>query len=224
MRNIANLFGRSPFTALQKHMEMVMQCCEGLVRLFDALKQGNQEQVQKIAKEISEYEHQADLIKNDIRNHIPKSLFMPVDRSDLLEILSIQDGVADIAEDVGVLLSMRPMTLPDGLQENLDRFVQKVQFTTQKTSQVIQELDELLETTFGGAEAEKVKNMIDEVCLAEHEADLAQRDLFKQLMARESELSYLTFLMWMKVFETLGDVANRAERLANRIRILLILD
>ncbi|MDQ7063399.1 MAG: TIGR00153 family protein [candidate division KSB1 bacterium] len=224
MRNIANLFGRSPFSALQKHMEEVMKCCEGVKTLFEALKQGDQARVESIAKEISENEHKADLIKNDIRNHIPKSLFMPVDRGDLLEILAIQDGIADRAEDVGVLLSLRPMQIPPILIEDLDQFLDRVYETTAKTHLVIQELDELLETTFGGAEAEKVKNMIDDICLAEHEADLAQQSLFKKLLELESELSYLPFILWMRLFETVGDIANRAERLANRIRILLILD
>lgn len=205
-------------------MDEVMKCCEGVKELFEALKQGDQSRVEEIAKAISHNEHQADLIKNDIRNHIPKSLFMPVDRGDLLEILAIQDGIADRAEDVGVLLSLRPMTIPPVLIDDLDRFIEKVYFTTELTNKVVQELDELLETTFGGAEAEKVKNMIDEICLAEHEADLAQQALFKKLLELESELSYLPFIMWMRLFETVGDIANRAERLANRIRILLILE
>ncbi|RME00320.1 MAG: TIGR00153 family protein [Calditrichaeota bacterium] len=224
MRSIANLFGKSPFSALQKHMEKVVACCDGVIKLFEALREGDQQKIDTLAQEISHLEHEADLIKNDIRNHIPKSLFMPVARGDLLEILSIQDSIADRAEDVGVLLNLRRMQVPEMLKEDLAQFIEKVQATVQKTATVVQELDELVETTFGGAEADKVKEMIDEVCLAEHEADVVQNRLLKKLFSQESEISYLPFIMWMKIFETVGDLANRAERLANRIRILLILE
>ena len=46
---------------------------------------------QKIVDEICRLESEADEIKNDIRGHLPKSIFMPVDRRDLLEILILQD-------------------------------------------------------------------------------------------------------------------------------------
>ncbi len=97
MRTFLNLFGRSPFTPLQSHMQNVADCVHQLMDLFEALENKNFERVEKIANAISEHEHIADITKNDIRNHLPKSLFVPIDRSQLLEILGILDGIADRA-------------------------------------------------------------------------------------------------------------------------------
>ncbi len=97
MRTFLNLFGRSPFTPLQSHMQNVADCVHQLMDLFEALENKNFERVEKIANAISEHEHIADITKNDIRNHLPKSLFLPIDRSQLLEILGILDGIADRA-------------------------------------------------------------------------------------------------------------------------------
>src|ERR1700743_1238452 len=103
MRTIVNLFGRSPFAPLRHHMETVAMCVYLLSDLFQALQKQDKEALQKIASSIQSYEHEADRTKNDIRNHLPKSLFLPIDRTQLLEILTLQDRLADKAEDVSVL-------------------------------------------------------------------------------------------------------------------------
>ena len=70
------------------------------------------------AKErIFEKEAEADRIKNDLRGALPKSLFMPVDRRDLLEVLQMQDSIADTAQDIAGLLIERRMEIPDFMQQ-----------------------------------------------------------------------------------------------------------
>src|SRR5437868_6129719 len=103
MRSIVNLFGRSPFIPLRQHMEKVALCVRLLSQLFDALLGQRYDRVQEIALQIQSYEHEADRTKNDLRNHLPKSLFLPIDRTQLLEILTLQDRLADKAEDISVL-------------------------------------------------------------------------------------------------------------------------
>jgi predicted phosphate transport protein (TIGR00153 family) len=83
----ANLFGKSPFKALQVHMRIVLECAREIPPLFDALAAGDQEGVVAAKDRIFEKEAEADRIKNDMRGALPKSLFMPVDRRDLLEVL-----------------------------------------------------------------------------------------------------------------------------------------
>ncbi len=89
MLTILSLFGRSPFAPLQSHMESVARCVHLLPILCEAIEKQDQVQIERIYDEISAIEHQADVIKNDIRNHLPKSLFLPIDRGNLLEILMI---------------------------------------------------------------------------------------------------------------------------------------
>src|ERR1700738_4264174 len=99
-KTIVNLFGRSPFAPIESHMEKVTDCVHLLPEFFAALEAQNFGRMEEMMEKISSLEHQADLLKNDIRNHLPKSLFLPVDRMNLLEILSLQDRIADRVEDV----------------------------------------------------------------------------------------------------------------------------
>lgn len=218
---ILNLFGRSPFAPLQSHMKKVSACVYLLVNLIDALEKKNSVEVDRIANEIGELEHQADLTKNDIRNHLPKSLFLPIDRSHLLEILSTQDMIADKAEDIAVLVTIKPLELPAAFSSEFKDFLKKNIAAFDGARLIIKEMHELLESSFGGIEAEKVRAMVEDVSFKEHEVDIAQRVLLKKLFQAENEITYTTFYLWQKIFEAVASISNLSEILALRIRMTL---
>lgn len=221
MRSIAKLFGRSPFVPLQTHMAKVAACIEELPKAFNASKAGNQKTVEQVSSKISKLEHNADLVKNDIRNHLPKGMFLPIDRNHLLEILSIQDDIADKAENIGVLLTIKPLDMIEAFKENFEAFLNKNIESFHAAHLVIKQLDELIETGFGGAEAQKVRNLVDDVALKEHEADLIQRALLKDLFTNETDLTHGSFHLWLRVFREVAAISNLSEKLANRVRMTL---
>jgi hypothetical protein len=221
MLTILSLFGRSPFAPLQSHMESVGYCVHRLPDLFQALEQRDYPRLEKLAEEISRLEHDADLIKNDIRNHLPKSLFLPIDRGNLLEILSIQDSIADKVEDVAVLMTLKPLELLPIFKDEFKLFLRKNIETFDEAKLIIKELHELVESSFGGIEAEKVRSMVDEVAYREHEVDLIQRQLLKSVFKAEDQLNYITFHQWQRVIESIASISNYSENLAYRIRMTL---
>lgn len=218
---ILNLFGRSPFAPLQAHMQRVSECVHLLPGLFDAIEKKEYETVEQIATKISELEHQADLTKNDIRNHLPKSLFLPIDRTHLLEILRTQDKIADRAEDIAVLVTLKPLELlpvfatefKEFLRQNIDAF--------DEARAIIKEMHDLLESSFGGIEAEKVCSMVESVSFKEHEVDLSQVHLLKKLFKAEDSMTYTTFHVWQKICEAVAGISNLSETLAMRVRMTL---
>lgn len=218
---ILNLFGKSPFAPLQKHMEKASSCVHMLPDLFAAMEKGDYALVETIASKISELEHQADITKNDIRNHLPKSLFLPIDRGQLLDILKTQDRIADKAEDVAVLTTLKQMKLPPSFSNEFNIFLQKNISTFDSALKVVNEMHDLLESSFGGNEAAKVCGMVEEVAYKEHEADLVQRELLKKLFNSEKELTFTSFDLWQKICVAVAGISNESENLAQRIRMTL---
>lgn len=218
---ILNLFGKSPFAPLQSHMEKVAECVEILPLIFAAVEAKNYAEVARLAEQVSQKEHVADAVKNNIRSHLPKSLFLAMDRGQLLEILSLQDNIADTTEDVAVLTTLKDLELLPCLRDSFLPFLHKNIETFHGVFLIVREMHELLETSFGGNEAEKVRTMIIEVAKKEHEADLLQRDLLKRLFAAEKELTFATFDLWQKIFGAIADISNLSEKLANRVRMTL---
>lgn len=217
-----NLFAQSPFSPLQSHMEKVASCVEKLDALFEAYFKKDFKKMNQLADDISETEHAADLTKNEIRNHLPKGLFLAVNRGDLLEILGIQDDIADQAEDIGILMTLKDNLEPlPGMEAEFKNFLKKNMEAVVSAQNIIREMDELLEASFGGKEAEKVKLMVESVAYQEHEADILQRELSKKLFNHGDTMPYTSFTLWMSVLQSIAALGDSSEKLANRVRMLL---
>jgi len=221
MRSILNLFGKSPFGPLQRHMVKVAECAHQVPPLFDALFAGDDEAIQRIAKDLSRLENEADEIKNGIREHLPKSVFLPVDRGDLLTLLGTADGIADFCEDLGILLTMRTLRVPDSLRAPLKLVVERALATAAEADRLLDQLDELVEASFGGPEAKAVREIIDNLGKLEHECDRAQWEFARAVFAMEKDLSAGELWMFLKLGNTLGNLANAAENVGKRLQLML---
>ena len=224
MRTLAKLFAKSPFAPLQKHMEDVNECVNKVKEIFEALEQNDSEAIPRIAKEISKLEAKADTTKHELRNHLPSSLFMPISKGELLEILSLQDDIADDCEDIGILMTLKDIKLKEVFKDDFKNFLKRNFETYELIKIIIDEFDNLLETSFTGREAEKVKAMVSEVALKEHEADLSQRQLLKNIFNNEDQFSHGEFQLWLLLLKEIKTLSNTSEKLAHRIRNLLDLE
>lgn len=221
MSIISKLFGKSPFEPLYQHMLKVKECVDLVRPLINFLLAGDHKKVEEIAEKIFRAEHESDMVKKEIRNNLPKGIFLPVDRGDILSFLKEQDKIADSSEDLAVLVTLRKMTVPEELKEELKELVDKVLLTCETAMNVSSEIKILAETSFGGVEAEKVMDMIEQVKTDEHEADKAQMKLAKKLFSIEKKLDPVSVMMWMQIFRELGMLANHAENVGDRLRMML---
>lgn len=221
MQTLVRLFGRSPFAPLRTHMAKVASCVHEIIPLFEALKKKDYALVESIANKISKLEHDADVTKNDIRNHLPSGIFMPIARGSLLEILSLQDNLADRAEDCAILLTFRQLEIEPVFANEFEEFLKKNVDAFNGIYMIIQEMEDLLESSFGGSEAEKVKKMVEKVAFIEHEADLIQRKLLKILFGKCDTMSPPLFYLWMQVIQEIASLSDDSEKLANRVRMTL---
>jgi len=217
----ASLFGRSPFKPLQQHMRTVKKCSAQVTKLFEALCDGNQEKVAAIKEQIFELENEADGIKNQLRAHLPKSLFMPVDRRDLLEVLDLQDSIADTAQDIAGLLVERKMEVADGMREPLLNMVRRCVDACNQATRIIERLDELVETGFRGPESDAVIEMVEQLNKIESDTDQMGLELTRSLFAQEDSMNPVSVVLWYDLINMIGELADYAEKVGNRLRLLL---
>ena len=215
------LFGKSPFKALQTHMREVVECARDVGPLIQALADGDQAEVVRVKDRIFEREDKADKIKNELRLHLPKSFFMPVDRRDLLEILHLQDTIANRAQDIAGLLVERKMTIPPFMQVPLIALTTRCIDTCEHSLSVIEELDELLALGFRGMEVDKVNDMLKELNDIENETDELGMALARTLFEHEDDMKPVSVMMWYRLIEWIGDLADYAEKVGDRLRLLI---
>jgi predicted phosphate transport protein (TIGR00153 family) len=217
---MGSLFGRSPIRPMQRHMQAAVGCAREVLPLFEDMAAGRVEALAGRRREIDRLEHEADAIKNEIRSHLPKRLFMAVERRDMLEILDCQDSIADVAQDIAGLADQRSMTIPEGLVEPLLDLVRRVVAACEHAEKVVNELDELVETGFGHREVGRVEEMLAELSRLESETDQLAERAQRRLFALEAELGVST-VFWYQMINWVGDMADYAERVGNRLRLLI---
>lgn len=215
------LFGRSPFKPMQEHMAAVISCVGEVPGMIEALCAGDQDKVKESKERIFAFESEADTIKDQLRAHLPTGLLLPVDRRDLLEILHIQDSIADTAQDIAKLLVARPMAVPAGMSELLLALTRRSVETCAQANQIVQEFDELVEAGFSGSGAKTVSQMVDSVERSETETIDMVSELVELLFAQEDEMKPVSVFFWYQIIEWIGDLADDAEKVGYRVRLLL---
>jgi len=218
---LTSLFGRSPFKPMQKHIGVAASCAAEVPALFEALSTGDHAKVVAVKDRIYELEQEADDIKNELRAHLPKSLLLPVDRRDLLEVLDMQDSIADTAQDIAGLLFERPMEIPENLKDPLLALSRRCVDACDQAVKIIGELDELVETGFRGRESDRVSEMVAELNKIETDTDEMGTELVRRLFAQEDQMKPVSVMFWYQLIQWIGDLADYAEKVGNRLRLLL---
>ncbi len=218
---LMELFGRSPIRPIQEHMQVSTSAAEELIEFFTAAKEDSWEKAEESYDKISQIESTADDLKTKLRLHLPKSLFLPVPRTDLLELLTMQDRLANIAKDISGLMLGRKMHFPDGLQTQLLAFVNTSIATAQQAHKAIQELDELLESGFSGRELDVVENLVKELNELENIADKHEREIRAGLFSIESTLPPVDVMFLYRIIEWIGELADCAQKVGSRLLLLL---
>lgn len=217
---IGDLFAPSPVRPMQRHIQVAVACAKAVLPLFEDMAAGRTDTLAGHRETIDRLEHDADAVKHEIRKHLPKRLFMAMERRDLLEILDFQDSIADVAQDVAGLIEMRGMVLPEALAEPVMALVRRVIAACEHAERIINELDELVETGFGERESARVEEMVNELNRIESETDTLAEAAQRHLFALEPELGVST-VFWYQIVNWVADLADYAERVGNRIRLLI---
>lgn len=206
---------------LEQHVDIAYRCTKQLTPFFEAAVAGEWDKAAEYRDAIESLEHEADNLKKEIRMHLPKSLFMPVPREDLLELLLVQDKMANLTKDVSGLVMGRKMQIPAPISDEFLAFVSRNVDAAKQARKSVRELDELFATGFRGAEVSLVQSLIKELDKIETETDNQQASLRASLFKIEKSLDPVSVMFLYKVIALTGEIANMAERVGRRLELLL---
>ena len=219
--NIYGLFGKSPISPLQQHMTHAHSCIGELNGFMIAIHAQDWEQAEHIRSAISTKEGEADVLKKKLRLSLPSTFMMPFSRRDLLDLLLIQDSIANISKDVSGLMINRKMTLPDEIFEDIIELTEVCIKTSAMALKAINELDELLETAFGTREQKVVNHIISRINDLESESDKIQHKIRGKLFPLEADLPPVDVMFYYRAVEWLGELADAAQKVGSRLEVLL---
>lgn len=218
---LTEMFRRSPIKPMEEHMTVATQAAAELSVFYETTIIGDWAAAEAAYDVICDLEHQGDDLKKNIRLNLPKSLFLPVPRSDLLELLVMQDKIANRCKDISGLMLGRKMVMPGDLQEAVRHYLKTAIETVKQAHKAVNELDELLETGFGGREMDIVENMVNVLNGLEESTDHQQIAIRRGLYALEVQLSPIDVMFMYRIIEDIGDLADRAQKAGSRLLMLL---
>jgi len=219
--HIFSMFGTSPIRPMQQHMAKVQACANELIPFFEATFAADWTKAAEIEKQIVALEGEADEMKRHLRMNLPSGLMMAMPRRDLLDALKLQDSIANKTKTIAGMVIGRKMQFPNELGEKLLQRARRCIDASAQAQTAIDELDELVETSFRGREVELVESMIIKLDTIEADTDQLQLQTRNALFALESTLPPVDVMFMYKVIDGLGDLANYAQRVGYQLELML---
>jgi len=219
--SIASMFARSPVKPLQQHMEKVCECAGLLPEFFRAIADADYERAESIQTSISAMEVEGDEFKQELRMNLPNTLFMPMPREQILDLVRQQDKIANIAKDIAGIMIGRKAEIPAPIASLFIAFVESAVNTANQAHTAINELDELVETGFQGRQIDIVEDMIAKLDQAEHATDKIERELRHALFRIENDYPPLNMMFLYRVIDWVGKLADVAQRVGSRLQMLM---
>lgn len=209
------------YPALNRLVQHAEKVCETVGELAQEVQDYlDRKPVGERSARVSRLEHEADILKGEVRATLPRSdSFMPVNRSDLLEFIWHEDRIADVAQDAAGLLPLMELDLPAELTAKWREFPQLMQEGIEIYRQLALSLKELLERGFRREAVNRIHDLLNEVNLLEHHVDLLEAELIK-LIYKQQGLDGFAKYHLIQVLLKLGDIFDHMENAGGRIRIM----
>lgn len=213
------LFGKSPFRPLFQHMETSYLCVTQLQEFFVSTQASDWAKAAEVQQQINILEHKADDLKRSLRLNLPRDLFMPVARTDILWLVAEQDLLANESKHIAGLVMGRKMQIPEAIKEQYFQFLARSIDAARQAFKAIRELNDLYDAGFSGREVEIIRDMIEELHHIEHDTDEMQIKLRATLFAHETEIPPVEVIFLYKLIEWTGRLADIAQRIGDRLQI-----
>tara|TARA_B110000503_G_C7129045_1_gene405991 strand:+ start:362 stop:1042 length:681 start_codon:yes stop_codon:yes gene_type:complete len=218
--SISDVFSSSPFTLLEEHVRACAKCVGELEGYFIAAQEGDWALAAERQAEIAQLESIADDFKRQVRRNLPRGLWMSVSRADLLELVRMQDKMANNAKDVAGLSLGRELAFPKKLEKSVIKYIQTVVESVNVMVEVVEATRDLSRGAFGTRQAKTIMAKVTGVEKHEQVSDEMQSKLRAKLRLYEDKISPIDAMFLYQLLSGIGEIANSAEKAAHRAQII----
>ncbi len=201
---------------LAAHTQAVEEAAEELGRQLRAWLRGQEVK----AERVSEAEHAADRAKRELRARINSLRRLPVSRAALLELVWHQDEIADLCQDAALLMALRRPELPVELAEGFSTLGESLVRAVHEYHLAVEAFEEALAGGLQGDHVEAVEEGVDRINLLEHESDLVERALVRDIYQAEGLGDFDRYHLVQLVL-MLGGVVDQTENAAGDLRLIV---
>jgi predicted phosphate transport protein (TIGR00153 family) len=220
MRSIIfNIFKKkTPFDGLVEHAEKVREAVHKLKQAVNYYLEKDFSKFEELASQIITLENEADWIKGNVRNHLPRGVYIPVDKGALLSCLKEQDAIIDACEDAVIWLQFRKSEISQEMKDEIKKYLFSIVNITEDLEIMIKDVHRLI-TSLSISERKSIKDKIKGIHFEEEETDKMEKNLIKNIFS--SEGAPMNTYHLIHVIFILGRIADHAENVADSLRVML---
>jgi predicted phosphate transport protein (TIGR00153 family) len=189
------------------HLTIVVKTVQQLEPLFEYAKTGDWTLVNKVADRVGEFETLADGLHRDAVLDISQGAFFSGTRDDFIELMELNDNVADAAQNAARILADSPIDMHSFLILYEQPATLPDLFT--KLESAVRLLGEAILSLETDSEIAVSKALLVE--RAEEDADEIKSKLIKKIFAHKSDLEVLTLLQLRDFVLKLDEIGDAAE-------------
>ena len=219
-KTFSDLISKSPLGPIQVHLEKSKECSEELVTFIEAVIQDNWDKASLSRDKIVILEKEADVLKAETRNLLPKGLFLSVPRGDLLDLIGLADEIPNTVKDISGLVLGRHMTIPEPICVAFKELVKEAVSIVTTAATGIDQLSEVSRLAFGSRASKKLDEIISQLDSLEANNDTTEITVRRQLFDLEKDLPPVDVMFLYDVINKLGELADRAEQVGHRITLI----
>ncbi len=211
-------FKPTPFEMFHNHAKAVEKTVDCMLLAVTTAAEGG-DASEHITATI-EAELEADNIKNELREEIRIGVRITIGHENFMQMIGRQDRIADYAQNVAEQLSFRPLFENDEARKKLVAMGEMVSITVAKYEETVEQMKNLSHSGFSRKEKGILFELIKEVNLLEHQADLVEMDAASIVFSQGDDDALAAMHMY-RVLQRLDDVANACEMAANAFLVFL---
>ncbi|MGB1138846.1 MAG: TIGR00153 family protein [Luminiphilus sp.] len=217
---ISDVISNSPLALLERHAGVCVDCVERLPLYFAEAQANRWGRASDVREEICRFEGLADELKQDVRSNLPRGLWMSVSRADLLELVRVQDKMANGVKEVSGISLGRQLAFPAAMTSEVADFIDVVVQVSRVVVKIIGATRELSRSAFGTRQTNVILDFVSQVEADERRSDEMQATLRARLREYEAELSAVDAIFLYQLLAAIGDIADNAEKVAHRAQII----
>jgi len=211
------LFSTSPMSYLKKHVGLVVNIVALAQRFQAASQAGDWAECDRLFVEIEDTEREADKLKAEFQLHLPRGVFLPVYRSDLLEIMIILDRIPNEVKDYAGISLGRQSTVPAKAGDAFAAFIALGGECVALLEKTINELDDLFRSGFSDKEIRLISDIVEQISVLEHKADKDRIELNRILRSCEAETPPLDMMFIYQMLAFIAGVSDHCREVGYRI-------
>jgi uncharacterized protein len=167
--------------------------------------------------ELDNHEENADVIKRNIRNHLPHSLFMAVDKTLFINYTRAQDNILDAAQDALDWLNIHDVNLAELIGATGLALVEEATRTVEMLKPALEDTIKLVHTDI--MDRQLVKTKYRAVREQHKKVRRLKSQIFSQLY--KQDMDFKSIFQLLHFFDRMNEMSHNAENCVDMLRAMI---